>query len=216
MKKIMITLCGFLISCSGGKNRTDSQWTTDMAKQNHVKAQEGTDKGEILMKLPPKGTQARNRRYYPYTRDPLKASAKLKNPLAVSEEVLKQGKTHYESFCIYCHGSKGDAGEGATVAPKMVIKPASLLSKKAKAYTDGRIYHIIYEGQGLMGAYQAQLETSEQALLSHKSKNFNREYTGSNNIWAVVHYVRLLQKSSAQKNSLQKDSLQKNTDKEGS
>ena len=198
MKAFIFLVVIFFISsctCSGGKNRTDSQWTTDMAKQNHVKAQEGSDTGEMLMKTPPKGTRARNRRYYPYTRDPLTAGKKLKNPLVVSPEVLKQGKAHYESFCIYCHGAKGDAGEGATVAPKMVIKPASLLSDKAKAYSDGRIYHIIYEGQGLMGAYQMQLETSEQALLPHKPKNFNKDYKGSNNIWAVVHYVRSLQNS---------------------
>ena len=28
--------------CSGGKNRTDAQWTRDMSKQHNVKAQEGT------------------------------------------------------------------------------------------------------------------------------------------------------------------------------
>ena len=164
-----------------------------MSQQNNVKAQEGHNTGEILMKSPPKGTRARNRRYYPYTRDPLTAGKKLKNPLVVTPEILKQGQSHYESYCIYCHGTKGDAGEGATVAPKMVIKPPSLLSDKAKSYSDGRIYHIIYEGQGLMGAYHIQLETSEQALLSPKSKNFDRDYKGSNNIWAVVHYVRSLQ-----------------------
>ena len=177
-----------------------------MAKQSNIKAQEGSDKGEILMKSPPKGARARNRRYYPYTKDPLSAGAKLKNPLPVTKEILKQGQDHYERYCIYCHGSKGDAGEGATVAPKMVIKPASLLTDKAKSYTDGRIYHIIYEGQGLMGAYQAQLESSEQALLSHRSKNFSRSYKGSKNIWSLVHYVRSLQKLNSKKAQPKEDS----------
>ena len=181
--------------CSGGKNRTDSEWTTDMAKQNNVKAQEGSDEGEILMRATPEGAMARNRRYYPYSGDPLRAEKKLKNPLEETVEVLSQGKVNYQRYCIYCHGNYGDAGEGASVAPKMVIKPASLLTDKAKSYSDGRIYHIIYDGQGLMGAYRIQLETNEQVLMSHYMKEEESEYRGSDSIWSVVHYVRALQKA---------------------
>ena len=198
MKKIYFGLFFLFLSdcsCSGGKNRTDSQWTTDMAKQSNVKAQEGTDEGDLLMKESPKGTRARNRRYYPYSRDPLTAGEKLKNPLAEDEKIMA-GKKHYERYCIYCHGVKGDAGEGASVAPKMLIKPLSLLTDKAKAYSDGRLYHIIYDGQGLMGAYRIQLETNEQVVLSHYIKDSSEKYRGSDNIWSVVNYVRLLQKSS--------------------
>ena len=158
-------------TCSGGKNRTDSQWMNDMAQQNNVKAQEGTKEGASYMKTPPEGTRARNRSYYPYVRDPLKAAKELKNPLEPTTKVLIQGEKYYKMYCIYCHGLKGDSGKGASVAPKMVIKPASLLTEKAKAYTDGRIYHIIYEGQGLMGAYNLQLASDEQVVLSHHSQD---------------------------------------------
>ena len=192
-------------TCSGGKNRTDSQWTRDMAQQNPVKAQEGSAEGEMLMKAPPEGTRARNRRYYPYKGDPLKAGEKLKNPLENTREVLTKGQNFYEKFCIYCHGTYGDAGEGASVAPKMIIKPASLLTDKAKSYSDGRLYHIIYEGQGLMGAYRIQLETEEQVLMSHYMKEGEEEtYKGSPNIWSVVHYVRSLQKNPEEKGEYEK------------
>lgn len=167
-----------------------------MAKQNTVKAQEGSDTGEILMKVPPEGTRARNRRYYPYSGDPLTAAEQLKNPLQKTKEVLSQGQAHYERYCIYCHGTYGDAEEGASVAPRMVIKPASLLTDKAKGYSDGRIYHIIYEGQGLMGAYRIQLETNEQVVMSHYMEKEGNKYRGSDSIWSVVHYVRSLQKAS--------------------
>ena len=186
-------------TCSGGKNRTDSQWTTDMAKQNNVKAQEGSDEGKLLMKKPPEGTIARNRRYYPYSGNPLIASKQLKNPLRNTKEILAKGQSHYKKFCIYCHGNYGDAGEGASVAPKMFIKPASLLTQKAKGYSDGRLYHIIYEGQGLMGSYRIQLETNEQVLMSHYIKKGKYKYKGSNSIWSVVHYIRSLQKTSERK-----------------
>ena len=199
MKIFYFVLCLLFLagcSCSGGKNRTDSQWTTDMAKQNNIKAQEGTDSGQILMRKSPEGTRARNRRYYPYTGDPLTAGEKLKNPLAENTDSIMKGKAHYERYCIYCHGSQGDVGVGATVAPKMFVKPPSLLTDKAKAYSDGRLYHIIYEGQGLMGAYRIQLETSEQVIMSHYMKDSFEKYRGSDSIWSVVNYVRLLQQTS--------------------
>ncbi len=201
LKFLILPLLAFCLgacSCSGGKNRTDSQWTRDMAKQNNVKAQEGSDEGKMLMKMPPEGTRARNRRYYPYAGNPLTASKKLKNPLKYTEEALAQGRALYQKFCVYCHGAYGDSGEGASVAPKMAIKPASLLTDKAKGYSDGRIYHIIYEGQGLMGAYRIQLETNEQTAMSHYMSSGDSPYKGSSGIWSVVHYVRSLQKASEQ------------------
>lgn len=180
-------------TCSGGKNRTDSQWTRDMAKQNTVKAQEGSDEGESLMRLPPEGTKARNRRYYPYSGDPETAGTKLKNPLPVSRELLLEGEKHYKRYCIYCHGSYGDSEAGANVADKMIVRPLSIVSDRTKGYSDGRIYHIIYDGQGLMGAYRIQLETNEQVLMSHYMKG--EEYKGSDSVWSLVHYVRALQKA---------------------
>ena len=192
-------------SCSGSKNQTDSQWTTDMASQNSVKAQEGGKKGELLMRLSPEGSRARNRSYYPYPKDPVAAGRNLKNPLSSSPEVLLQGQKHYQRYCIYCHGTYGDAGKGASVAPKMLVPPASLLTDKAKAYSDGRIYHIIYQGQGLMGAYNLQLETNEQALMSRYIKEGTKAgYTGSKNIWSLVHYVRALQQKKAMPTSIKK------------
>ncbi len=183
-------------SCSGGRNQTDSEYMLDMMKQKSIKAQEGTDEGESLMRLPPEGTRARNRSYYPFSKNPLEAD-QLKNPLKVTPGVFSQGKLYYQRYCIYCHGSKGDAKEGASVVPKMVIKPLSLITDKATSYSDGRIYHIIYNGQGLMGSYRAQLTTSEQVFLTHYVEGKGEvRYKGSERIWSLVHYVRFLQRKS--------------------
>ena len=116
------------------------------------------------MRLPPEGARARNRSYYPYSKDPEAAAAKLKNPLPASVEVFQEGEIHYRKFCIYCHGSKGGGKESATVAPKMAVPPPSLLTPKAQGYSDGRIYHIIYNGIGLMGPYRIQLGRDEKAM----------------------------------------------------
>lgn len=181
-------------TCSGSKNTTDIEWIRDMSQQHSIQAQEGSKDGKILMRQPPIGARAQNRSYYPYVKKPRMASKKLRNPLTSNIETLSQGKAHYENFCIYCHGSLGDSQKGATVAPKMRVKPSNLLTQKVKNYSDGKIYHIIHEGQGFMGAYRIQLTSREQVLMSHKTQN--TKYTGSTAIWSVITYIRFLQKSS--------------------
>jgi len=195
MTLFLLNLIG--CSCSGGKNRTDSQWTRDMAQQHNVKAQEGAHDGTAFMRIPPEGTRARNRSYYPYSGKPEQAAVKLKNPLPVSKKVLFEGEKNYKRYCIYCHGSSGNSKEGATVVSKMILAPPSLLSEKVKQYSDGRIYHILYEGQGLMGSYRMQLDTNEQVTMSRYMEA--GQYKGSPRMWSVIHYIRALQKVSSQK-----------------
>ena len=54
------------------------------------------------------------------------------------------------------------------------VKPPSLLSEKIRNTKDGGIFHIITEGQGVMGTY-----------INHMPMSKDR--------WAVVAYVRKLQ-----------------------
>lgn len=196
--KFWIFILGSLLlsacTCSGGKNRTDIEPIRDMIRQENIKPQEGSDGGELLQRLPPEGARARNRTYYPYE-NPVQAGSKLKNPLKMTPDVISRGQIYYTRYCIYCHGTKGDGKEGATVAPRMVVPPLSLLTSKAKSYPDGHIYHIIYNGQGLMGSYRIQLGSDEQALTRYMG-NKSSGYRGFESIWAVVSYVRFLQKSS--------------------
>ena len=81
------------------------------------------------------------------------------------------GQQSYEIYCSVCHGQKG-AGDGP-VAEKMAVKPPALTSSKIKNFKDGRIFHIITDGQGVMGAYSYQIRDSKTR-------------------WAVVNYVRSL------------------------
>ena len=142
------------------------------------------------MRVPPENTRARNREYYPYKNKPEEAGQKLKNPFSdqFSAELIGIGKRQYERACIYCHGATG-GGEGK-VAQKMTVKPPSLLTDKAIQYSDGRLYHIIHEGQGLMGSYRKQVR-------------------GEKERWALINYVRMLQK---RKLSINKDVVIPETD----
>lgn len=170
-----------LVGCNAGPNKTNIELIQDMMDQPNVKAQDwDADRpGMGTGFLPPENTVPRGKVPYPYATDPIAAENNLKNPLSgdMSAEVLKLGKEYYEIYCMVCHGGAG-AGDG-TVAEKMALRPPSLLTDKAKAYNDGRLYHIITAGQGVMGSYAAQITDEKKR-------------------WAIVNYVRSLQKKSAQ------------------
>ena len=154
----------------------------DMMDQPALKAQdyEPSNPTKGSSRLPPEGTVPVGYTPYKYAGDAAQASAKLKNPFAgnTNVEILELGRRKYEIYCALCHGYSG-AGDG-TVAPKMALKPPTLLSDKVKGLTDGGIFHIITDGQGVMSSYAYQL-------------------VNENDRWAIVNYVRSLQKLSNQK-----------------
>lgn len=183
MTKLNITVaiagCIFAIGCGAGKNKTNVELIQDMMDQISVKTQDwdpdSPDYSTVM--TPPEGTVPQNREHYKYKTDPLRAGRELKNPLAKDFEVetLKLGKATYEVYCMVCHGEAGK-GDG-TVAEKMSVKPPSLLTDKIKNHPDGRIFHIITAGQGVMGQYASQIHDVKAR-------------------WAIVNYVRTLQKKS--------------------
>ncbi len=167
--------------CSGGKNRTDFELFHDMIQQKSVKAQEGNEEG-TFMRLPPENTRARNKKPYPYKGDPEGAEKHLKNPFEnqMSPDLIAIGKRQYEKTCVLCHGASG--GSEGPVAEKMSVKPPSLLAPKAINLSDGRLFHIIQEGQGLMPGLSKQVRGDRQK-------------------WAVVNYVRMLQNQALKEKS---------------
>ena len=73
-------------------------------------------------------------------------AAKMKNPVAASEDSIAAGKALYGKYCRFCHGAAGD-GQSPT-APKD-IKPADLTDAKwDRGSTDGEIFLVIQEGAG--------------------------------------------------------------------
>ncbi|MGE3759566.1 MAG: cytochrome c, partial [Pseudobdellovibrionaceae bacterium] len=98
----------------------------------------------------------------------------LKNPLESDNSIETRllGQKYYETQCMVCHGVSGK-GDGP-VAAKMALKPPSLVSDKVRAMKDGRLYHIIVEGQGLMNPYASHIRDR-------------------NTRWAVVKYIRYLE-----------------------
>lgn len=175
----LLTFAGiFMVGCGPKGNKPNIEIIQDMMEQPALKAQDfhPYDREKSSMLVPPAGSWPKNVKPYMYRGKPVEAGESLKNPLAGSTdvEVMQLGERNYKNFCLLCHGA-GGAGDGQ-VAPKFIgIKPPSLLTDKIRNYPDGRIFHIITDGQGLMGTYIHQLPDEKGR-------------------WAVVNYVRKLQK----------------------
>jgi mono/diheme cytochrome c family protein len=108
----------------------------------------------------------------------------LKNPLStpqppgasvpvIPRNIEAAGDTLYQNFCTVCHGPTGNAD--GTVSRQMGAP--SLLTPRARAYSDGYLYSIIRYGRGVMPRYGDKLVVPAER-------------------WAVVSHVRKLQSQS--------------------
>jgi len=125
------------------------------------------------MLLPPAGTIPITGVPFPYgntEEEAIRAGLELTNPLEPTPENLARGRHRFESACFVCHGAGGE-GDGPIIG--RFPNPASLISDHAKSYPDGRIYHVITHGQGIMPSHALQVLPEER--------------------WAVVLYLRQLQ-----------------------
>ena len=86
------------------------------------------------------------------------------------QEVEAAGDTLYQTYCEVCHGRAGDAK--GPVSSRMAAP--SLLTGRARAYSDGYLYSIIRYGRGVMPRYG------------------DKVYLPSDR-WAIVNHVRKLQ-----------------------
>ncbi len=160
-----------LVSCSKTKSKPELQYMPDMAKGPSLKAQQVKENPAYTsLRGPVSGTISLDYEPYPFaTADTVGPARQLFNPLPKTMSVLQSGRKYYNTYCIVCHGYKGD-GTGYIV-PKFPAPP-SLLTEKIRDWEDGRIFHIITKGRGNMPSYAGQLDPEQR--------------------WAVVHYVRAL------------------------
>ena len=155
------------------------------------------DKGRMLNRRLPEKSISREYAPYPFGKLDVESANGLKNPLLTltKEELLKLsqiGKVKYEIYCGICHGPRG-LGDGS-IADKMLKRPPNIVDSKYRSYTDGRLFHVVTKGWGLMGGYVSQIP-----------KDLER--------WAIVDHLRYLQKT--KKNPKNKKNKKKKSLKEG-
>jgi mono/diheme cytochrome c family protein len=125
------------------------------------------------MRLPVEGTVARGFLPYPLATVDVAEVTGLANPLPRTSEVLAKGKQLFGETCVVCHGPLGDGESRLTSA--YGAKPANLQARAIRECSDAQIFHTVTVGRNAMPSLAAQLDEEER--------------------WAVVHYVRALQRA---------------------
>jgi mono/diheme cytochrome c family protein len=123
------------------------------------------------MRMPPAGTVARG--YLPLAVASQEEAAALVNPLPRTTEVFALGRVAYGRRCAVCHGPLANGVGSLTAA--YLAKPANLQARLFLEYPDGKIYWAIVMGKNAMPPHAADMSETER--------------------WAVVHYVRALQRA---------------------
>lgn len=97
------------------------------------------------------------------------------SPVAVTDATLARGAQRYAIYCQPCHDARGD-GKGILFQRGNVPTTSFHLEKILK-YTDGQIFDVITNGQGLMPGYAWPIPPADR--------------------WAIIAHVRELQRKRA-------------------
>lgn len=150
------------------------QYMPNMHRTKALKPQRGYEfyPDFASSRVPPAGSVAREQNPYKFADPKFLAGDvdKFKSAAPRSKEVVMRGQYIYNNTCIVCHGPDG-AGNGSVVGA--FPNPPSLLADKIRDYADSQIYHVIVNGQNVMGSYAPQISEKDR--------------------WAVIHYIRVLQ-----------------------
>ena len=124
------------------------------------------------MQLPPDGTVPRG--FMPIlATTPEQGGKDLMDPLPVTAQVLDRGRSMFDIHCAVCHDK---LGTGKTwLDSTYVVQPANLQSSTLRDASDGFLYWVVSNGFGTMPGYAADISQHDR--------------------WAIVHYVRSLQRS---------------------
>jgi mono/diheme cytochrome c family protein len=103
-------------------------------------------------------------------------------PVPVTMQVMRRGQQRYDIFCSPCHGLSG-YGDGMVAKRAEDLQegtwtpPSSLHTDLIRARPEGQLFNTITNGVRSMPAYGAQISVEDR--------------------WAIVAYVRALQRSQA-------------------
>jgi len=131
------------------------------------------------MRTPVEGTVAREYIPYMYKGMPDSLIKNLVNPLPVTKEILERGKDRFETYCSPCHGYYGQSD--SRLKGQFPVPP-SLHTDKIRNWPDGNIYNVITNGQNnIMPSYESRVSRDDR--------------------WAIIHYIRVLQRALNAKDS---------------
>jgi mono/diheme cytochrome c family protein len=170
---LAVALCTLGTACDEPIIDIDLERMIDQKRYRPFQSSEFFKDGRA-MRTPPAETVPRDRK----TGDPGFSSGLVagtyvqQNPVAMTPDVMSQGRERFDIFCAPCHGVAGD-GESMVAIHMDLRRPPSLMDEQIRGFPDGRIFQVISVGYGLMRSYADSLSVDER--------------------WAVVAYVRALQ-----------------------
>lgn len=95
--------------------------------------------------------------------------------VTIDRATLMRGKMLFENNCRVCHGATG-VGNGITTQYGLNAPPSYLIDRLRTA-PNGYLYQVITEGKGQMGPYGPNIKPRDR--------------------WAIVAYVRVLQRAAS-------------------
>ena len=202
MKKLLklymvIGIALLITSCYRGKPSEDPpiHVNPNMDSQQKYEAQEESQffKDGLTMRPPVAGTVARgdlreDDAYYRGRNN--NGSLIVKMPVEITMDLLKRGQERYNIYCSPCHDRTG-SGKGIVVK-KGFLPPPSMHLDRLRVSPDGHFYDVISNGIRNMPSYKHQIPVSDR--------------------WAIVAYVRALQRSQDAGRSDVPEELRENLD----
>jgi mono/diheme cytochrome c family protein len=104
------------------------------------------------------------------------AARRAENPVALTDQVLAEGREHFADHCAYCHGNDG-RGE-TPIGRNLYPKAPDMRALETQALSDGELFYIIENGVRLTGMPAWGEDTPHDDDAS----------------WQLVHFIRHLPK----------------------
>lgn len=166
----------FLSSCDYNRNSRSYTYFPDMKESRSYEtySQNNFFEDSVGMRQAAENTIARDYDFYEIEKTDssrLVFAGMTKNPIENTQANLFLGESLYKSYCIYCHGEKGDGKGDLFLRGLYNYPPKSLISEKMKTVSDADIYHVISVGYGIMAAHNVQVNSHERWLISSYVKN---------------------------------------------
>ncbi len=97
-------------------------------------------------------------------------------PVPITKELIRHGQGRFNVYCAPCHSQDG-TGKGIVPTRFPSWQVTSLHEERLRTASDGDIFNVITHGRRSMPAYRAQIPAADR--------------------WAIIAYVRALQRSTA-------------------
>lgn len=175
---VALLVTSLLSSCIRNYKNPGREYMPDMAHSTAYDAStlNPVFKDSVTNQKAPAGSIGRGKFIYSIANTPEGyelAGSTVKNPFVFSkEEIEGEGKKLYTVNCAICHGTEGD-GNGHLPSIDKFPQPPSYFGDALANLPEGKMYHSVMYGKGMMGSYASQIDHRER--------------------WLVISYVRSMQ-----------------------